>query len=242
MEKALNILKALSDNTRISILNLISNRRMCSRGLARHLGISEAAISQQIKILKDCNLIIAEKRGYHVLYKLNRETLDYGIEFIQNIRNGNETQMVLNINECRKNCKHKKCFENNLIREDLIMKVCFPVKNNEGLKSVPYGHFGTAPQFIVCDTESGEVKTINNGDMNHEHGKCQPIKALTGEVVDAVVVGGIGQGAISKLNSMGIRVYMAVDGNIEENLSALKDGKLKEFASNHVCNHDECAH
>lgn len=122
------------------------------------------------------------------------------------------------------------------------MKVCFPVKNNEGLKSVPYGHFGTAPQFIVCDTESGEVKTINNGDMNHEHGKCQPIKALTGEVVDAVVVGGIGQGAISKLNSMGIRVYMAVDGNIEENLSALKDGKLKEFASNHVCNHDECAH
>ncbi|MDJ9033130.1 NifB/NifX family molybdenum-iron cluster-binding protein [Clostridium perfringens] len=122
------------------------------------------------------------------------------------------------------------------------MRICFPVKNNEGVKSVPYGHFGTAPTFVICDLEKDEVTTVGNGDLGHEHGKCQPIKALSGEVVDAVVVGGIGAGAISKLKSMGIKVYKAIDGDIEANLEALKKGELKEFSSTHACNHHGCSH
>lgn len=122
------------------------------------------------------------------------------------------------------------------------MKVCFPVKSNEGMNSIPYNHFGSAPEFVICDLESNDVKTIGNGDLGHEHGKCQPIKALLGEVVDAVVVGGIGKGAIVKLNSMGIKVYQAIEGNIEENINSLKNGELKEFDSNHTCNHDGCSH
>ena len=43
------------------------------------------------------------------------------------------------------------------------MKICFPVKNNLGMEIVPYGHFGTAPMFVVCDLEKGEVRTISNG-------------------------------------------------------------------------------
>lgn len=122
------------------------------------------------------------------------------------------------------------------------MKVCFPVKSNEGMNSIPYNHFGSAPEFVICDLESNDVKTIGNGDLGHEHGKCQPIKALSGEVVDAVVVGGIGKGAIVKLNSMGIKVYQTIEGNIEENINSLKNGELKEFDSNHTCNHDGCSH
>ena len=86
------------------------------------------------------------------------------------------------------------------------MKICVPVEVNNGLESRPFGHFGSAPMFVVCDLESGDLSTINNGDLGHEHGMCQPIKALAGNVVDAVIVGGIGQGAIAKLNSMGIKV------------------------------------
>ena len=40
------------------------------------------------------------------------------------------------------------------------MKVCFPVKSNEGLNSVPYNHFGSAPEFVICDLESNDVKSI----------------------------------------------------------------------------------
>lgn len=122
------------------------------------------------------------------------------------------------------------------------MKVCIPVKENQGLESVPFNHFGSAPMFIVCDLEKDEVKTLDNGDLGHEHGKCQPIKALSGEVVDAVIVGGIGQGAIVKLNSMGIKVFRACEGNVSENINMLKENKLSEFPNNHSCNHDGCSH
>ena len=122
------------------------------------------------------------------------------------------------------------------------MKVCFPVNSNEGMNSIPYGHFGSAPMFLVCDSESGEVKVLNNGDLGHEHGMCQPIKALSGETVDAVVVGGIGQGAIVKLNSMGVKVFRADEGNLGENLAKFKSGELVEFPANHSCNHDGWGH
>ncbi len=122
------------------------------------------------------------------------------------------------------------------------MKVCFPVKSNEGMESIPYGHFGTAPMFVVCDLEKNEVKTLDNGDLGHEHGKCQPMKALSGEVVDAVVVGGIGQGAIVKLNSLGIKVYRAAEGTIAVNIDKLNSGDLLEFSMDHTCNHDGCTH
>lgn len=122
------------------------------------------------------------------------------------------------------------------------MKICIPVSENKGLKSIPFGHFGSAPIFVVCNLNNYEVSTINNGDLEHEHGKCQPLKALNGENVDAVIVGGIGQGAIMKLNSMGIKVYKAIEGDIKENIEMLKQNKLNEFPQNHTCSHDGCGH
>lgn len=122
------------------------------------------------------------------------------------------------------------------------MKICVPVEANNGLDSKPFGHFGSAPMFIVCDLESGNLSTISNGDLEHEHGKCQPIKALSGNIVDAVIVGGIGQGAISKLNSMGIKVYKSQGETIKDNLDLYKENKLQEFPSNHTCSHDDCGH
>ena len=47
------------------------------------------------------------------------------------------------------------------------MKVCVPVEESRGLESVVYGHFGSAPCFIVADTESGELKELSNQDVGH---------------------------------------------------------------------------
>ncbi|TPE21007.1 metalloregulator ArsR/SmtB family transcription factor [Clostridium perfringens] len=244
MEDKIKIFKALGDETRINILHLINKKSMCAKGIARELSISESAVSQQIKILRDANLVIGYKIGYHIVYDLNIEQLEsinILIDYIVN--DDNNIKIKENIYEkCNKICKHAKCINNKNLKEENIMRICFPVKNNEGVKSVPYGHFGTAPTFVICDLEKDEVTTVGNGDLGHEHGKCQPIKALSGEIVDAVVVGGIGAGAISKLNSMGIKVYKAIDGDIEANLEALKKGELKEFSSTHTCNHHGCSH
>lgn len=243
MEEFIKIFKALGDETRVKILLLISNRGMCAKGIARHIEISEAAVSQQIKILKDIGLIQGYKIGYHIIYDLNEEKINSSIKFLESIID-NEKTSTTNIAglKCLNGCKHMKCASNNKIKEEPIMKVCFPVESNEGVKSIPYGHFGTAPLFVICDLETNTVKSVGNGDLGHEHGKCQPMKALSGEEVDAVVVGGIGAGAINKLNSMGIKVFQAIQGDLEKNLEAFKGNKLKEFPSTHVCNHDGCSH
>ena len=123
------------------------------------------------------------------------------------------------------------------------MKVCFPVESNNGLDSIIYGHFGSAPMFVVYDTATNSVNAITNQNLGHEHGACSPLKALNGKFVDAIVVGGIGAGAISKLNTMGIKVYKSSEGTIKSNISLFQGNSLSELTINNACGqHGGCGH
>ena len=115
------------------------------------------------------------------------------------------------------------------------MRICMPTDEDKGLHSVAYGHFGSAPFFIISDTQSGETTTINNKDQDHVHGACHPTAALDGERVDVVIVGGIGGRALAKLSQMGIKTYQSKPGTVAENLEALKAGNLSEMSSQHAC-------
>jgi predicted Fe-Mo cluster-binding NifX family protein len=115
------------------------------------------------------------------------------------------------------------------------MKVCFPVQKNEGINSLVYNHFGSAPMFIVVDTDTDNVSLINNRDQHHAHGACNPIKALDRQSVDAIVVGGIGAGALSRLNQAGIKVYQAKDKTIKNNVEMFKSQSLPELKPEHCC-------
>ncbi len=115
------------------------------------------------------------------------------------------------------------------------MKVCFAVQKDDGVESVVYGHFGSAPAFIVVDTEIGKAVTVNNRDLNHVHGACNPIQALGGLSVDALVVGGIGAGAITKLQAKGVKVYRSAAETVKQNLDLLKENKLPELSVRNAC-------
>ncbi|MCG8686441.1 MAG: diguanylate cyclase [Desulfobacterales bacterium] len=115
------------------------------------------------------------------------------------------------------------------------MKLCFPVKSDNGLDSKIFGHFGSAPYFVVVDTQENTSSTINNKDLDHIHGQCNPMKALNGKMVDAVIVGGIGGGAIKGLNNKGIKVYKACQGDIRENIERFSQGNLTEMTMAHTC-------
>ncbi len=86
------------------------------------------------------------------------------------------------------------------------MRIAFPTKENKGLESTVYTHFGSAPVFVVVDSEEGGLEILDNQDLGHEHGNCQPLAAIGGTLVDAVVVGGIGGGALKKLANAGASV------------------------------------
>jgi predicted Fe-Mo cluster-binding NifX family protein len=115
------------------------------------------------------------------------------------------------------------------------MKICFPVAENKDMNSIVYNHFGSAPEFVIVNTDTNRVLTVGNKDQHHAHGACNPIMALNGEEVDAIVVGGIGAGALSKLNQKGIRVFQARETTISENIELLKNGSLLQFAPHHTC-------
>ncbi len=115
------------------------------------------------------------------------------------------------------------------------MKIGFAVQENKGMESSVYDHFGSAPAFIIVDTEVKDVLTVNNKDLNHVHGACNPVMALDGKNVDAMVVGGMGAGALVKLNALGIKVYGVAAPTIKENLSLLSKDKLQELSVDNSC-------
>lgn len=119
MKEEVKIFKALGDETRFKILILLSSRNICAKGIARQLGISEAAVSQHIKVLKEAELIIAYKKGYFVMYELNLKALEKAIGLINTLTKGDfnliSDEYKLNTT-CKSNCKSikgccKKIFE-----------------------------------------------------------------------------------------------------------------------------------
>lgn len=74
-EKTARIFKVLSVDTRVHMIELLKNRCLCVNALAKSLKISPAAVSQHLRILRDADIVEAEKRGYFVHYRINEETM-----------------------------------------------------------------------------------------------------------------------------------------------------------------------
>jgi len=75
LDKATRVFKVLSAETRVRMIELLKNRSLCVNALARALAITPAAVSQHLRVLRDANIVTANKQGYFVHYRVNRETL-----------------------------------------------------------------------------------------------------------------------------------------------------------------------
>ena len=73
--KLARIFKVLSVNTRVKMVQLLKERSLCVNALAKNLGMTPSAVSQHLRVLRDADLVRAEKRGYFVHYGLNESTL-----------------------------------------------------------------------------------------------------------------------------------------------------------------------
>lgn len=67
--------KVLSVAARVRMVALLKRRTLCVNALARALEISPAAVSQHLRVLRDANVVTADKRGYFVHYRVNEETM-----------------------------------------------------------------------------------------------------------------------------------------------------------------------
>lgn len=57
------------------MIELLKRRSLCVNALAHALEITPAAVSQHLRILRDVEIVIGEKRGYFVHYRVNDETM-----------------------------------------------------------------------------------------------------------------------------------------------------------------------
>jgi len=65
------ILKAISDETRLKIVSYLSQGSFCGCELVELLQMSQPAVSQHLKRLREAGLTIEEKKGRWVYYSLN---------------------------------------------------------------------------------------------------------------------------------------------------------------------------
>lgn len=79
--------KVLGDSTRISILFAIDGKPMCVCDIASLLGMTKSAVSHQLKILRQSDLVSYRKVGKNVFYSLAddhvRDIIEKALEHIK---------------------------------------------------------------------------------------------------------------------------------------------------------------
>lgn len=78
-----NIFKVLSDSQRREILILLKNGRLNAGELAERLGISPAALSYHLKLLKGADLIMEYRQKNYIYYEINTSVFEELILWIK---------------------------------------------------------------------------------------------------------------------------------------------------------------
>jgi len=63
--------RVLGDVTRVRILDALSRAEMCVSDIAAHVGLSESAVSHQLRLLRDHRLVRSRREGRLVYYTLD---------------------------------------------------------------------------------------------------------------------------------------------------------------------------
>ncbi len=92
MQQLIGVLKMLADETRFKIIQLLLEHDFCVGALAERLGVSRAAVSQHLRLLKEHGLVRGEKRGYWTHYMVNREKLAETAAFLTDLARQERTR------------------------------------------------------------------------------------------------------------------------------------------------------
>ena len=81
-----NLFKALNDETRRKIIELLKKGDMDAGAIANKFEISKPSISHHLDILKRADLITSEKKGHHIVYSLNTSIFEDLIKWILTLK------------------------------------------------------------------------------------------------------------------------------------------------------------
>jgi len=97
--KHVPLFKAMSDETRLKIIDMLSCGEMCACDILEEFNITQPTLSYHMKILSDSGLVKSVRVGSWVRYTLNKENADEAMSFLKEITSDKENCI----------CKKNKC-------------------------------------------------------------------------------------------------------------------------------------
>jgi ArsR family transcriptional regulator len=96
MREFVKAFKALSDETRLRILNLLLERECCVCEVMQALGISQSRASRNLSVLYDAGFLKLRKDGLWSLYSIDQEGMkEYFSALVEAVRKGLESNEVV---------------------------------------------------------------------------------------------------------------------------------------------------
>src|ERR1051326_6090539 len=86
--QAARVFHALSDETRLEIVRLLSHGERCVCELQDALDAAQSRLSFHLNTLKDAGLVTDRREGRWVYYALNRDAMNEMVEFLQGVKPG----------------------------------------------------------------------------------------------------------------------------------------------------------
>ena len=86
--RAVQLFHALSDETRLEIVRLLSHGERCVCELQNVLDAAQSRLSFHLKTLKDAGVVSDRRDGRWIYYALNRDALDEIAEFASGVKPG----------------------------------------------------------------------------------------------------------------------------------------------------------
>ena len=114
------------------------------------------------------------------------------------------------------------------------MKVCIPSLGNRGLDEDIGEHFGRVPTYTLVDTETNEIKIIDNVS-EHMGGQGYPPEIIAKTGAEVLVCSGLGRRAVMMFEELGIMVYVGAQGKVKDAIQLWKDNRLEPATDENAC-------
>jgi ArsR family transcriptional regulator len=102
------IIKAISDETRLKIIDMLSCGELCACDILESVNISQSTLSYHMKALTECGLINGVKDGSWMRYSINKEKSELLLFFLNKIMEEKTECICKSINDNSKNHCYKK--------------------------------------------------------------------------------------------------------------------------------------
>lgn len=87
------VFKALCDESRLRIIDLIKDGETCSCVLLDDLTISQSTLSHHMKILSESGIVTCRKDGKYTMYSLSADIIKESINILENMLNTSQINL-----------------------------------------------------------------------------------------------------------------------------------------------------